>query len=265
MNAQHYVFKLGHKDIQNTSVQLIRFSSSPIEHNAKLWSRIWSSYRVHGSAFRNLSHIHVLYDTYLAGIIMNLVAFVWKFVTDEDRGNEREITCGLRKFICQLLPIYWMIIFGLVLFLCYLTFTNDCAALRMRLGVSAMRRLFWSWTILILFDLSLGLVKSSVPEPDPNPQDPKVFWASRIRVRNYLCGSGSGSRLFNQPAKNQEKPCFLQFFKLLNDLFSLKADVNVPSVISKEKKEIFFVASWTPLKKRAGSVSVPKHQGSGTL
>ncbi len=58
------------------------------------------------------------------------------------------------------------------------------------------------------------------------------FWASRIRIRHYLYGSGS--RSFHQQAKKVRKT-LIPVFLLLFDFLSLKTDVNVSSKSNKPK------------------------------
>jgi hypothetical protein len=77
----------------------------------------------------------------------------------------------------------------------------------------------------------------------------RMFWASQIRIRHYLYGSGS----FHQQAKKVRKILISTVFLTL----SLKNDVNVPSKSNKQKNvDIFFyflLASCQPLTKKAGS------------
>ncbi len=58
------------------------------------------------------------------------------------------------------------------------------------------------------------------------------FWAARIRIRNYLDGSGS----VHQPAKKCEKTLIFSCLSFLKNL-SLKTDVNAPtvSIVIREK------------------------------
>ncbi len=63
------------------------------------------------------------------------------------------------------------------------------------------------------------------------------FCASRIRIRNCLCVSGSSSGSFYRQAKNLEN---LGLW-LLNNLLSLKTDLNLTTVNDKQKKlRIYF-------------------------
>ena len=68
------------------------------------------------------------------------------------------------------------------------------------------------------------------------------FWASRIRIRYYLYGSGSWSGSFLQQAKKCTKT--LIWFQLFRDLLSVKTDGNVPLISNEHKKlgQIFFVS-----------------------
>jgi hypothetical protein len=66
-------------------------------------------------------------------------------------------------------------------------------------------------------------------------------WASRIRIRNYLYGSGSSHQINKQ--KILEEPDFQLFCDFLMTFLSMKTAVNVPTVRNKQKKvkEAYFL------------------------
>jgi hypothetical protein len=85
---------------------------------------------------------------------------------------------------------------------------------------------------------------SSVPDTKPDQ------WVLGSWIQNYLYGSGSGSRPFHQKAKKSRKTLLSAVVSLLNDLLSLKTDVNVSTVQAKNlEKNLFFVGILKPLKK----------------
>ncbi len=73
--------------------------------------------------------------------------------------------------------------------------------------------------------------KASVPDPYPDPPDPRVF-----------CPLGSGStsqrygRILLSSCKNNKKNLESYYFVTLFNFFSLKNNVNVPSKSNKQKK-----------------------------
>ncbi len=92
------------------------------------------------------------------------------------------------------------------------------------------------------------------------------FWASRIRIRHYLYGSGS----FHQQGKKVRKTLIFTNLWILFDFSSLKNKVNVPSKSNKKItliKNLFLLASCQPLTKKAGSGtgSVSQWYGSADL
>jgi hypothetical protein len=76
---------------------------------------------------------------------------------------------------------------------------------------------------------------TSVPDPNPDPPDPRVFWPPGSESTSHMYGSGSGS--FYHHAKIIRKilnPRY--YFVTLFDFLSLKNNVNVPSKSNKQKK-----------------------------
>jgi hypothetical protein len=86
-----------------------------------------------------------------------------------------------------------------------------------------------------------GMVKSSVADPDPNPDpvplDPHVF-GPPIRIRIYK--SEVWIRILLSSCKNSKKNLDSCYFVILFDFLSLKKDVNVPSKSNKLKKKNYF-------------------------
>jgi hypothetical protein len=79
------------------------------------------------------------------------------------------------------------------------------------------------------FFFILSSARCSVPDPDsnPDPPDPRVFLASRIRI---------WIRILLSSCKNNKKNLESYYFVTLFDFSSLKNNVNVPSKSNKEKK-----------------------------
>ncbi len=90
------------------------------------------------------------------------------------------------------------------------------------------------------------MVLASVPEPDPY-----VFGTLKIRISDYLYGSGS----FHQQAKNLRLTMISSVLSLLNDMLSLKTGVSVRYRYLRNKQNKLFLASWKPLAKRPGTRS----------
>jgi hypothetical protein len=61
-----------------------------------------------------------------------------------------------------------------------------------------------------------------------------------------LYGSGSGSRPFHQKAKKSRKTLLSTVVSLLNDLLSLKTDVNVPAESKGKKLLKKLIFCWHP-------------------
>ncbi len=110
---------------------------------------------------------------------------------------------------------------------------------------------------------SRGFLSSSVPDPNPDPPDPRVFWPPGSGSGSTSQRYGSGS--FYLHAKIIRKIWILLFCDSFW-LFIFKNNVNVPSKSNKQKKLCskisFLVASWRSMTKLAGSGSTGLRHGS---
>jgi hypothetical protein len=83
--------------------------------------------------------------------------------------------------------------------------------------------------IFIKIHLLSDFHATSVPGPNPDPPDPRVFWPPGSGCTSQRYGSGSGSGSGSSSCKNNKKNLKPYYFVTLFDFLSLKNNVNVPS------------------------------------